>query len=277
MHYTELQVTTNFSFLRGASHPEEMVEQAAAFGYTSIAVTDRNSLAGIVRSHAAAKKSCIKIIVGCRLDLVDGLSLLAYPTNKNAYAQLCNLLTKGNLRAEKGACHLYKADVFASVRDTIFIVLPPEVLNERFDFEPSFLLCLKEYRENIGNELYIAASRRYQGDDGKYLYRLSQLSLQFGIPMVATNDVHYHEPSRRQLQDIVTCIREKCTIYTAGYLLHSNAERYLKPIDEMNRLFRQYPVAINNSMDIAEACRFSLDELVYEYPSEITTCGRSPQ
>ncbi|HEU5053909.1 MAG TPA: PHP domain-containing protein, partial [Hanamia sp.] len=111
MNYTELQVTSNFSFLRGASHPEELVEHAAALGYKEIAITDHNSLAGIVRGHAAAKKNGIRIIVGCRLDLLDGVSLLAYPTNRKAYSQICNLLTTGNLRAEKGECHLYRSDV----------------------------------------------------------------------------------------------------------------------------------------------------------------------
>src|SRR5205809_961926 len=112
MNYTELQVTTNFSFLRGASHPEEIVEHAAALGFREIAITDRNTFAGIVRGHAAAKKKNIRIIPGCRLDLLDGPSLLAYPTNRQAYSQLSNLLTKGNLRAEKGECFLYKADVY---------------------------------------------------------------------------------------------------------------------------------------------------------------------
>src|ERR1700712_5352960 len=125
MNYTELQVTSNFSFLRGASHPEELAEHAAALGYTAIAVTDRNSLAGIVRAHAAAKKAGIRIIVGCRLDLLDGLSLLAYPTNTKAYSLLSNLLTAGNLRAEKGECHLYKADVYQHAANVKFVVLPP--------------------------------------------------------------------------------------------------------------------------------------------------------
>jgi error-prone DNA polymerase len=277
MEYTELQVTTNFSFLRGASHPEEVVEQAAVLGYKEIAITDRNSLAGIVRAHAAAKKAGIRIIVGCRLDLVEGLSLLAYPTNIKAYSQLCNLLTIGNRRAEKGECHLYKADVYDHAADMKFIVLPPEELNELFDFNPSFANSLKEYYEVLGNNLYIAANRRYHGDDSKYLYRLEQISSMLNIPLVATNDVHYHEPARRQLQDIVTCIREKCTIYTAGYLLHPNAERFLKPREEMLRLFRQYPDAIIRTQEIAEACKFSLSELKYEYPKEITTDGRTPQ
>jgi len=276
MNYTELQVTSNFSFLRGGSHPEELVEQAVALGYTAIAITDRNSFAGIVRAHVAAKKNGIRIIVGCRLDLLDGISLLAYPTTITAYSQLSNLLTLGNRRAEKGDCHLYKKDVYQFAKGIKFIMLPPEVLNDLFEFDTSFLIAAKEYKQTLGDDLYIAASRRYQGDDSKYLYRLAQLSTELNIPMVATNDVHYHEPARRQLQDIATCIREKCTIHSAGYLLHPNAERYLKPAAEMFRLFRQYSDAIQRTQEITAACTFSLDELKYQYPVELTTEGRTP-
>jgi len=277
MNYTELQVTTNFSFLRGASHPEELVQQAASMGFTAIAITDRNTLSGIVRAHAAAKKAAIRIIVGCRLDLLDGLSLLAYPVNKSAYSQLCNLLSMGNLRAEKGECHLYKKDVYQYSKDMKFILIPPGELNQSFEFHDDFTVALQEYRNAFGKSLYVAASRKYHGDDGKYLFRLSQLSAELNIPLVATNDVHYHEPSRRQLQDIMTCVREKCTIHNAGYRLHPNAERFLKPHEEMLRLFRQYPDAIQRTQEIAYVCTFSLDELRYEYPEEITTEGRSPQ
>src|SRR5687767_2662390 len=129
MKYTELQVTSNFSFLRGGSHPEELVEHAAVHGYTEIAITDVNTLAGIVRAHAEAKKKGIRLIVGCRLSLPDGPDLLAYPTDRMAYSRLCSLLTIGNLRAEKGACHLYKADVFEYAQGMKFIVLPPHELN----------------------------------------------------------------------------------------------------------------------------------------------------
>jgi len=277
MSYVELQVTTNFSFLRGASHPEEIVMQAAELGYKEIGITDHNSFAGIVRAHVAAKKEKIRMIPGCRIDLLDGPSLLAYPVDRSGYSSLCNLLTTGNLRTEKGKCDLYKTDLYQCSKEIIFVVLPPLVLNELFDFDPLFEKALLEYKEVFGQNIYIAASRYYQGDDAKYLYRISQLSARMNIRMVATNDVHYHHPDRRELQDIVTCIREKCTIYTAGFKLHPNAERYLKTADEMERLFRHYPVAIETTKEIAAACRFSLDDLKYEYPEEITTQGRTPQ
>lgn len=277
MSYTELQVTSNFTFLRGASHPNELAEQAAEMGYKAIAITDRNSFAGIVRAHAAAKKKGIRIIVGCRLDLLDGPSLLAYPTNLAAYSRLCNLLSTGNLRAEKGDCHLYKADVYQFAEGVKFIALPPDTLNDSFDFDAAFKKELQAYHESLGTQLYLAATRYYRGDDQKYLYRLAQLSRELNLPLVATNDVHYHIAERRELQDVLTCIREKCTIYTAGFKLHPNAERYLKPADEMERLFNKYPDAIRRTQEIVADCTFSLDELKYQYPEEITSGGRTPQ
>lgn len=277
MNYTELQVTSNFSFLRGASHPEELVNQAYEYGYKAIAITDRNTLAGIVRAHTAAKKNGMRIIPACRLDIIDGPSLLALPADMEAYSRISNLLTVGNLRTEKGKCDLYKADVYQYSRGSKFIVIPPSSLNEKFDFDQSFIKEFREYRDAFGEQLFIAASRAYNGDDSKLLFRIAQLSKQYSVPMVATNDVHYHNPERRELQDIVTCVREKCTIHNAGFRLHPNAERYLKPVDEMVRLFRQYPDAITQTEVIADACRFSLDQLRYLYPKEITEEGRTPQ
>jgi error-prone DNA polymerase len=254
--YTELQVTTNFTFLRGASHPHELVQQAAELGYKAIAITDRNTLAGIVRAHAAAKEFGIRVIVGCRLDLKDGAGLLAYPTNKDAYSRLSNLLTFGNLRAEKGECHLSKADVFEHAQGLKFVVLPPENLDKNFDLDHSFVSDLKQYHDVFKSHLYIGASRRFNGNDRKYLFRLAELSNELHIPVVATNDVHYHSSGRRQLQDIVTCVREKCTIYNAGFRLLANAERYLKSGDEMLRIFSDYPSMIARTEEIAEACQF---------------------
>jgi len=273
MRYAELQATSNFSFLRGGSHPEELVEQAAACGYEAIAITDRNSLAGIVRAHMAAKKLPVKFIPACRLDLLDGPGLLAYPTDITAYGRLSALLTVGNLRAEKGECHLNKADVYAHREGIKFIMIPPDTLNARFDYDNDFNRDVKEYRAAFGNALYVAATRSYSGDDAKRLYRLSQL----GVPMVAVGDVHYHEAVRRELQDILTCIREKCTIHNAGFRLHANAERFIKPIDELQRLFRQYPEVIENTLSIADACTFSLDTLKYIEPEEKMMDCLTPQ
>ena len=277
MKYTELQITSNFSFLRGASHPEEFVEQALAYGYKEIAITDRNSLAGIVRAHATAKSTELRFIPACRLDLIDSISLLAYPVNVSGYSQLSGLLTIGNLRAEKGECHLYKADVFSQLKDVKLIAVSPDSLNKEFNFDPSFKKDLKLFREVFDDRFYLAASKRYMGDDAKQMFRLSQLSSQLHLPLVATNDVYYHEPGRRQLQDILTCIREKCTIQNAGFLLHQNAERHLKTEAEMGRLFRQFPNAVHATQEIAEACNFNLSMLKYEYPVEITTEGRTTQ
>jgi error-prone DNA polymerase len=277
MSYTELQVTSNFSFLRGGSHPEELVNQAIHLGYKEIAITDRNSLAGIVRAFAAAKKKDIRVITGCRLDLMDGESLLAYSSNKDAYANLCSLLTKGNLRTEKGKCELYKQDVYQYAKGLKFIAVPPYSLNENFDLDKNFIKTTKEYKEALGKELYIGATRTYQNNDFKKIYRLQQFAHHLGIPLIATNDVYYHDPKRRELQDILACIREKTTIYKAGFLLHENAERFLKPKEEMERLFRQYPDAIYQTQEFAEACQFHLTSLQYIYPEEITNDGRTPQ
>ena len=277
MDYVELQATSNFSFLRGASHPEELVAKAVELGYPKIAITDRNSLAGIVRAHVVTRKHNIKLIPACRLDLLDGPSLLAYPINKNGYSNLSALLSLGNSRAEKGQCHLYQTDVWAHKVDILFIAIPPVALNENFDFETNFKTCLKQYKKVLGEYLYLSINRSYTGLDQKRMFRLAQLSEQLNIPLAANNDVHYHDKERRQLQDILTCVREKCTIYTAGYKLHENAERHLKSVEEMYRLFRKYPQAIKNTLKIAERCQFSLDELKYIYPEELTSEGRTPQ
>jgi error-prone DNA polymerase len=269
--YSELQVTSNFTFMQGGSHPDELVERAADLGYTKIAITDRNSMAGVVRAHMAAKIKGIVLIPACRLDLLDGPSLLAFPTDITAWGRLCALLTKGNLRTEKGKCDLYKQDVYEHAEGIKFIVIPPISLNKKFDFDDAFKKDFREYQIALGSNLYIAASRTYSGDDAKRLYRLSQL----GIPMVATGDVHYHEPERRQLQDVETCVREKCTIHTAGFKLLANAERYLKPIDELERIFRQYPDAIARTQEIADACTFSLDTLKYLEPEWVSPDGRT--
>ncbi|WET68262.1 error-prone DNA polymerase [Sphingobacterium sp.] len=277
MVYCELQITSNFSFLEGASHPEELIEQAARLGYNSVAVTDRNSLAGIVRAHMAAKKAGIRLIPACRLDLQDGPSLLAYPTDKEAYGRLSTLLTVGNLRTEKGKCELYKNDVFQYAEGIIFIICPPEKLVVGFELEQSFTAFVQECQQRLQGCLNLGIKKLYRGDDAKLLFRINQLGEHLAIPLVVLGDVYYHVPERRELQDILTCIREKCTIHTAGFNLHPNAERYLKSITEVERLFRLYPEAVEQSVKIANACRFSLDDLKYIYPDELSSHGRTTQ
>ncbi|HEK22071.1 MAG TPA: DNA polymerase III subunit alpha [Bacteroidetes bacterium] len=271
MSYVELQVTSNFSFRRGGSHPEELVDQAADLGYDAIGITDRNTFAGIVRAYQVAKDRNIRLIPGVRLDLLDGPSLLAYPTNKEAYARLSALLTLGNLRAEKEKCFISKKDVYQHAEGSYFIIIPPDKITQDFEFELVFTHHVQDYKQNLAN-LYLAATKYYTGDDAKRLFLLAELK----IPLVATNDVHYHNASRRELQDVLTCVREKCTIFNAGYKLHQNAERHLKEKKEMERLFNNYPEAISNARTIADACTFDLKSLKYKYPSELTTDGRTP-
>ncbi|HVV55501.1 MAG TPA: error-prone DNA polymerase, partial [Mucilaginibacter sp.] len=257
---------------RGGSHPEELVREAIRLKYKAIAITDRNTVAGVVRAFKVAKASGkIQFIPACRLCLLDGPDLLAYPTDITAWGRLCALLSKGNLRTEKGKCELYKQDVFEYAEGIKFIVVPPDSLNSHFDFDDDFKQNIKEYRAAFGKGLYIAANFLYNGHDQKRLYRISRS----GIPMVATNDVHYHEPNRRELQDIVTCVREKCTIINAGFRLRANAERYLKGIDEMDRLFRRNPDALMRIEEITGACKLSLDTLKYLEPEWKSPDGRT--
>jgi error-prone DNA polymerase len=267
--YAELQVASNFSFLRGASHPDELVVTAAALGHAAIAITDRNSFAGIVRAHHAAKTIGIRLVIGCRLDLVDGTSLLAFPEDRAAYGRLCRLLTLGKRRAPKGECHLNYADVVAHGDGQILVVLPSEEGN------------IAEFAARVAGDFrgraYLAAHHLYRGDDAQRLARLADIAADTGLPLVATNDVHYHEPERRPLQDVVTCIREHCTIAEAGFRLAAHAERHLKPASEMARLFRGYEDALARTLEIVARCHFSLDELRYEYPEEPVPPGFTPQ
>lgn len=276
-YYAELQVTTNFSFLRGGSHPEELVQRAAELGYSKIAITDHNSLAGVVRAHQAAKAWNIKIIPACRLILSDGWDLLAYPRDKAAYGRLSALLSRGNLRAEKGECLLFRSDVRDFSEGLFLVLLPPRHLNVDFQLSSHYVRELEYYHQQGKNNVYLGVHRTFQANDAKILHHLSLLSERFSIPMVALGDVHYHIPERRALQDVLTCIREKCTVFEAGARLHQHAHRYLKPKKEIYRLFQACPQALTGMKHLAESCHFSLDQLEYTYPEEVIHPGQSPQ
>jgi error-prone DNA polymerase len=278
--YAELQVTTNFSFLRGASHPEEMVAAAGGLGYRAIAITDRNTLAGVVRGYTAlaetgAGAAGLRLIVGSRLDLADAPSLLCLPTDRAAYGRLSRLLTVGKRRAPKGECELALADVFDHAEGQVLVALPPDGTGAAIGL--GFAEHLARLRDRLGRGLYLAAQHLYRGDDERRIANLAELAAATRVPLVATNDAHAHVARRRRLQDVLTCIREHCTIDEAGYRLHANAERHLKPPHEMARLFRRHPEAIAHTLEIAEACRFDLGELRYEYPDDEAPPGVTPQ
>jgi error-prone DNA polymerase len=348
MDYAELDVTTNFSFLRGASHAEELVAQAKALGLAAIGIADRNTLAGVVRAHVAAKDAGLQLLVGARLELTDAPSLMCYPKDRAAYGRLSRLISLGQGRAAKGQCILTLADVAAYAEGQIFIALPPENWSWReavstqdlgastsakilkFDaaqlslkhdlvipapdskvgtthagsrlsqggsagmtagttvgcakssqqvrFRTCFETKLIRMKSALADApLYLAASHSYRGDDRARMAALAAIANRAGTPLVATNAVLYHAAHRRALQDVLSCVREKTTINEAGFRLEANAERHLKRPSEIARLFCGHEHAIARTIEIANACRFSLDELVYEYPDEPVPPGVTPQ
>jgi error-prone DNA polymerase len=268
--YVELAVTSPFSFLRGASDAIELTLTALRQGYDAIGIADRNTLAGVVRMHSACKEAGLRPLIGCRLDLTDAPSLLAYPIDREGYGRLSRLLSLGKMRAEKGECELTLEDVAAHRDGIAFIAWPDDDLD---DFERQ----LPRLRDAIPSLRHVAASWLYRGNDAARIERLDRLAKAHGCTILATNDVHYHAPDRRPLQDVVTCIREKVTIATAGYLLNANAERHLKSPQELIRLFERWPHAIAATREFADSLHFSLDELRYEYPRETVPDGRTPQ
>ncbi len=270
--YAELAVTTNFSFLRGASHPGEMVATADALKLAAIGIADRNSFAGVVRAYDEWKKrKSIKLLVGTRLVTVDGFEVLTYPTDRQAYGRLCRLLTKANLKAKKGECHLTFEQILDASEGQIFIALPPEELSHAFTARLSALVHAAPGRA------FLAGVHYHRGDEPRRLGLLAEFGERHGAPLVAVNDVHYHAPERRPLLDVVTCIREKCTFSQAGLRLAVNAERHLKAPSEMARLFKNFPDAVARTVDIANACTFSLGQLKYEYPDEPVPPGKTAQ
>ena len=278
--YAELQVTSNFSFLRGASHPDELVREAAALGLRAIAVTDRNTLAGVVRAHQAAKSAGIRLVVGSRLDFMCGVSVLIYPTDRSAYGRLSRLLTMGRRRAAKGECHLHQKDVLgdgAVIEPAGQVVIVLAAAGDGRIAARELAATLSAFRNRFGKSVYLAAHVLNRGDDARRLAIFADVARACRTSLVATNDVHAHAASRRPLQDVLTCIRAGTTVDAAGFRLFANAERHLKGADEMARLFHRHAHAVARTVEVAEACRFSLDELRYEYPVDPVPAGRTPQ
>ncbi|MEO7410111.1 MAG: error-prone DNA polymerase, partial [Sphingomicrobium sp.] len=268
--FVELGVASPFSFLRGASDAIELVLAAHDMGMDAIGVADRDTLAGVVRLHSAAKGAGMRPLIGCRLCPVDAPELLAYPIDREGYGRLSRLLSLGKMRCGKGECDLLLSEIALHANGIAFIAMPGEDLDA---FEAALPVLVKA----LPGLHHVAASHLYRGDDLARIERLDRMAKAHGCTILATNDVLYHEASRRPLQDVMSCIREKVTLTTAGYLLNPNAERHLKSPTEMIRLFERWPHAIAATRAFADAIQFSLDELRYEYPQETCPDGRTPQ
>ena len=268
--YVELQVCSNYSFLRGASRIEELLLQAKLLGLDALAITDHNTLAGIARAHARATEVGVRLVVGCRLDMTDSLPVLAYPLDRAGYGRLSRLLTLGKTRAGKGGCDLAWADLQAAGEGLLLILLPNEP-DERLDHE------LRRMRVAFDGRCYTSLTIRRRPGEHVRLHRLFEAAQSARVPTVVTGDVLYHQAERRILQDVVTCIREGCTIDDAGFRRERYADRHLKSPAEVARLFADYPEAVERTTLIAARCTFSLAELSYQYPDELDRPGETPQ
>ncbi|MFB0611305.1 error-prone DNA polymerase [Aurantiacibacter poecillastricola] len=305
--FVELGLVSCFSFLRGASDAVDLVLTARTLGYDAIGIADANSMAGVVRVHSEAKTLKMRPIIGCRIETVEGFAFLAYPKNRTAYGRLCTLISAGRMATlegewqEKGVCEISLAMLAEHGEDVQLILIPPRDLNEKFtisvpsnvvpfptlrqperdrgrtEITASLSELLPHLTQMLPSLRHLAASYLYTGNDIARIDRLDALARANGLTLLATNDVHYHAPDRRPLQDVMTAIRHKTTVARAGHLLHANAERHLKSPATMARLFDRWPHAIAAARAVADACDFSLDELKYEYPEEIYPDGMSPQ
>jgi len=296
--YAEIAATTNFSFLRGASHPGDMVATAAYLGYAAIGIADRNSLAGVVRAHDMLQhfqKPRPKLLIGARLVFADGTpDILAYPTDRAAYGRLCRLLSQGKLRAAKGECVLSLDDLLEWEEGLLLVVMTPRnscapqepVLRSAWnalDAEvPAWQArevaeILPFLASRIPGRVWLGVSMPLAGDDLRRLRYWQAVAGASGVPLLATNEPLYHIPERRPLQDVITCIREHATLETAGHLLEVNAERYLKSPEQMAALFSPAPETLAETVRFAERITFSLDQIKYNYPSEPVPPGKSAQ
>src|SRR3954463_11575531 len=280
--YAEIGITTNFSFLHGGSDPRAYVHQASVLGIAAIGIADHHTLAGVVRAWKELDNEKVlhkpKLLIGARIVFSDGTpDILVYPRDRAAYGRLCQLLTKGKRgdeikRIEKGECHLTFADLLAYTEGQLLVLTLPH------RFEPVQALdILAKLKASRAEGVWLAASLIYRGDDRRRLAQLDDLAATAKVPLLATNEVLYHHPARRPLQDVLTCIREKTTIEAIGRKLEANAERFLKAPKEMARLFRDFPEAIAETMRFADKIDFSLDQLKYQYPDEPVPPGKTAQ
>ena len=265
--YAELHCLSNFTFLRGASHPHELVEQADALGYSALAITDECSVAGVVRAHMAAKRRQLKLIIGAEFQLRCGLKFVALAIDRHGYGRLCRLISRGRRAAIKGHYHLTREDLQALPPEQCFILWLPSARPQ--PEELSWLAaCFPPDRIRIAVELL------REGKHARRLATLARIGAESGIGLIASGDVHMHVRDRRRLQDALTAIRLNEPIAELGTRLYANGERYLR---ERARLERLYPrELLAATVELAQSCPFSLDELRYEYPHELVPPGETP-
>jgi len=270
MTYVELQVTSHFSFLRGASSPEELFSAAALLGHSALGLADLGTVAGMVRGWQGQKATGVRLIPGSRVVFDDGRQVLLYPTNRAAWSRMTRLLTIGKARAGKGGCDLRWADI-ADHSDGLIAILLPDL--------PGAALArdLAELRETFGGRSYLALTLRRRPDDMVRLHALADEARTAGVRAVATGDVLYHAREARLLQDVVTAIREGTTVDRLGFRRERHGDRHLKAPQEMERRFAAFPGAIRATADIAARCTFDLGELSYQYPHERVLEGLSAQ
>lgn len=269
--YAELHCFSNFSFLEGASHAEELVQQAAALGLKAIAITDRNTLAGVVRAHTAAKDADIQLIVGAQLDFLNAPSILCLPTDLAAYSRLSQLISLGRLRAPKGECRLFWADLIERLEGQQIIMLAPSAPDQ------DFVTRMQNLQNLIGDNLSLGISNLLRGRDRQRIDTWAQIARQENVALLALNNVLYHHPERARLQDVLAATRHRCTVRQLGRRAESNAERHLKPAEQMISLFQDHPQALARTLEVAAHCRFSLSELKYVYPEESRGDSLTPQ
>ena len=289
--WVELQVMSNFSFLRGASHPEELISEASQSGYHAVALTDLNTVGGIVRAHAAAEITGIRFITGAQISLLESfepnvepegpyLQVLVYPTTRDGYGALCSILTLGKRRAAKGACLLSIEDFLTAQKDLLCILIPPffdEISHRKLSFGDFGKYC-RLFRESLRKDyLSIAITRNYDHHTPSIFEQIKREAGIISVPLVAANNVYYHSPSRKPLQDVLSCIREKCSVHEAGFRLLKNSCRHLKDPSFIKHIYRDEPEAVTRTLTIEEMTRgFSLNLLKYEYPDEICPENRAP-
>jgi error-prone DNA polymerase len=259
--YAELHCRTNFSFLQGASHPDELVQTAAALGYAALAITDRNSLAGVVRAHAAAREIGLKLLIGAEVTPGDAAPVLLLAIDRAGYGRLSQLLTVGKRRAPKGECRLTLDDISRHAEGLLACAAAD----------------LPRYRELFADRCYALAELFHGPDDERGLERIIAEAKRARVPLVAANDVHYHVPQRQFLQDVLTAIRLRRPVARLKEAILPNAERHLKSPRQMAELFARCPSAVTRTLEVASRCSFSLDELKYEYPDELSPAGTAPR